>query len=271
MAKFGVPETVLSDNSKTFILGSTVLESLWENCCQDKNILTYFSNQKIVWNFIAEKAPWQGGMYERLVKSVKGPLKTAIGRKYIGDDEFKTLITEVENIVNSRPLTYVDEGSLEILRPCDLIGSNPSWVITEQEGESENDPDYEQTTVSPREGLIRLCKSEWRRLNRFWDLWNNQYLNLLRETQNLYHKNSNGICRVPMVDEIVLVEDDQSPRIMWRLAIIEERYPDSNGDIRTVMIRYSNGNRTRRPINALYPLELNIEGPRECCDCANSN
>ena len=65
------------------------------------------------WKFIVEKAPLQGGIFERLVKAVKRCLRKVIGRHTLTYDELQTLTTEVEATLNSRPLSYISSDDLE--------------------------------------------------------------------------------------------------------------------------------------------------------------
>ena len=51
-------------------------------------------------------APWQGSFYERLIGMVKQSLRK-VGKKRYTLDQLVTLLTEIEAVVNSRPLTYV--------------------------------------------------------------------------------------------------------------------------------------------------------------------
>lgn len=70
------------------------------------------STKGITWKFIAELALWWRGFYERLMKSVKDSLKKILGKALLTFEEFMTVLAEVENILNDRPLTYVyDDGS----------------------------------------------------------------------------------------------------------------------------------------------------------------
>ena len=61
-----------------------------------------------------ERAPWLGGFWERLVRSVKRCLKKSVGRSLLTFEELRTLVVEIEATLNNRPLTYIydDEEGL---------------------------------------------------------------------------------------------------------------------------------------------------------------
>ena len=83
---------------------------------------TYLAGVGIEWTFNLEKAPWWGGIFERLVQSVKRPLRKILGQAKFSYDELNTALIEVEAIVNSRPLTYITSDDLEEpLTPSHLI------------------------------------------------------------------------------------------------------------------------------------------------------
>ena len=70
------------------------------------------------WSFIVEKAPWTGGIFERMVRSTKRCLKNTVGKAVFSYDELLMTVTEVEMILNSRPLSYVaTEDNEESLTP----------------------------------------------------------------------------------------------------------------------------------------------------------
>ena len=62
-------------------------------------------------------APWRGGFYDykRLVGLVKQGLRKEIGRKLLSWDKLITMITEVEAVINTRPLTYVYGDFFQVL------------------------------------------------------------------------------------------------------------------------------------------------------------
>ena len=82
----------------------------------------HFIKIGLEWSFNVEKAPWTGGIFERMVKSAEKCLKKTIGRAVLTHDELLTAVTEVEMILNSRPLSYVSTDDIEEpLTPSHLL------------------------------------------------------------------------------------------------------------------------------------------------------
>ncbi|CAG9137690.1 unnamed protein product [Plutella xylostella] len=84
-------------------------------------------NHGTKWTFIPPVSPHWGGAWERLIRSVKTSLKVVLRERAPRDETLSTLLAEVENIVNSRPLTHVsvEAGSMEALTPNHfLLGSS---------------------------------------------------------------------------------------------------------------------------------------------------
>ena len=50
-----------------------------------------------------ERSPWWGGFYERLVKSVKTPLKKIFAKAMLDAEQLTTILAEIEAQLNSRP------------------------------------------------------------------------------------------------------------------------------------------------------------------------
>ena len=66
-----------------------------------------FVTRKIKWTFTPPYAPWQGGVYESLVGSVKRAMRPTVGKRILILDDFNTLIIEIEGVINMRPLIYI--------------------------------------------------------------------------------------------------------------------------------------------------------------------
>ena len=82
-------------------------------------------------------------------------------------------------------------------------------------------------------------------------LWRQEYLTSLRE----FHKTTENNVQKVKVGDIVLVHDD-TPRVNWKLAVIQQVIKGKDGLIRAANIRTASGI-TNRPITKLYPLEIN--------------
>ena len=64
--------------------------------------------------------------YERMIQSMKRCLKKTIGKVKLTCEELSTALTEVEAIINSRPLSYVSSDDLEEpLTPSHLVTGRP--------------------------------------------------------------------------------------------------------------------------------------------------
>lgn len=55
----------------------------------------------------------------------------------------------------------------------------------------------------------------------------------------------------------MLVNEPEIPRGMWKLARIKEIKRGSDGEARNAIIEMPHGKLLSRPINVLYPLEIN--------------
>ena len=106
-ASKGVPSIILSDNHRTFIAGETFLLEMQ----QDSAVQEHLSSNNIRWKHQTPRSPWMGGHFERLVRTIKASLATAISKKLLILEEFTTIVKEAENIMNLRPLTYQSNNS----------------------------------------------------------------------------------------------------------------------------------------------------------------
>ena len=117
-ARRGTPSIINFDNAKTFKSSSKLLKKF----LNDQNVKDFLESKRLEWKFSIELSPWQGGHYERMVRSVKKCLKKVFGNARISLDELNTVLAEAECILNSRPLSYKsDEADREVLTPSHLL------------------------------------------------------------------------------------------------------------------------------------------------------
>ena len=116
-ARCRIPSLMLSDNGKTFKPSSRLIKRVLE----DTELIQNFMRHQVEWRFNLEKAPWQGGIFERMIKSTKRCLRKTIGQASLTYDELLTVVIEVEAVLNSRPLSYILADDLdEPLTPSHL-------------------------------------------------------------------------------------------------------------------------------------------------------
>ena len=114
----GIPQRLVSDNSKTFKSANRILSTLKGA----PEVQQYLRDSHIEWSFIVEKAPWWGGFYKRLIQSVKRCLRKVIGKAKLSYDELMTTLVEVEATLNSRPISYLSSKDFEEpLTPSHLL------------------------------------------------------------------------------------------------------------------------------------------------------
>ncbi|CAC5399320.1 unnamed protein product [Mytilus coruscus] len=165
----GIPSEVISDNASQFKLGSETIKSVWENTIIKNEIVqNYMSSYGILWKFITELAPWMGGFYERLVGLVKRCLRKTLRKHSFSDVQLLTLLKEIEAVINSRPLVYVDEE----LKSRTTLTPNHFLAINSQSGIPDVDYDLKDPFYTTCETSSEKLKKLWRKgqniLNSFW-------------------------------------------------------------------------------------------------------
>lgn len=241
-ARRGLPSVLYSDNAKTFISVANKLQQ-------------YFSTLSPEWKFIAPRSPWWGGWWERLVRSVKSALKKSLGTRCLTKCELETTLSEVEACINSRPLTYINEDP-----DVDDILTPSHFLIGRVAGFQPHVPNSDELVNVNREDLSERELIRKRQLDKFWKMWSDDYLRNLPPTVKGF---------VPNCDlkkgSIVLLRENNVPRMNWPLGIITNVFPGSDGIVRGVNVRTAKGE-LRRPIQKLHDLEIfyDIDCTNEC-------
>ena len=114
----GCPERIISDNAKTFKGANKLLQNLFK----DEGVKKFLVMKRTEWIDILSKAPWYGGVYDRLLKSVKRCLKKTLRNSKVTSAELYTLVVKIEGTLNNRPLTYLSADEFDkALTPNHLI------------------------------------------------------------------------------------------------------------------------------------------------------
>ncbi|XP_072763743.1 uncharacterized protein [Anoplolepis gracilipes] len=128
IARRGKVKNIYSDNGKNFVGAERILQQIFENEGWKKAVQNFAINEKIKWHFIPARFPHYDGLWESAVRSMKLHLKRTLGKVCLTVAEMTTVLTQIEAILNSRPLTQMSEdpNNLRALTPGHfLIGENP--------------------------------------------------------------------------------------------------------------------------------------------------
>ena len=221
----GVPTTVISDNGKTFV-----------------SLAKQFQTTGAVrWKFITPGAPWHGGFYERIIRIMKNSLRKTLKNAFVTQDELHTLICRIEEIINNRPLTFVSDSidDPKPLTPSHFLNGRTSTELIET---------FENSSDITLANLTRRFKFRIRLLNNFWKIWPRDYLRSLIVHSD---KPKRRGCNLK-VGDVVLLNDEQKPRQMWPMGVVEETVMSQDGRMRSVIVGV-NGKTYNRSIEKLYP------------------
>lgn len=132
MAHRGRVANVYSDNGTNFVEANRQLKELHHLVSsENKPFHEFLGNEEINWHFISPGSPHFGGIWEAGVKSVKGHLKRITGNAIFTYEEMQTLLTQIEAVLNSRPILPISNGPTAptYLTPTHWYATNAAYRI----------------------------------------------------------------------------------------------------------------------------------------------
>ncbi|KRY08838.1 hypothetical protein T12_8353, partial [Trichinella patagoniensis] len=215
VARRGYPRIIQSDNFSTFKMADRQLKNLVAKPSLDK-IQRTMIRHRIEWKFITKRAPWNGGYWERLVRSVKNTLRKILEKTTLDEEELTTVLCEIEAKINARPLTFVGRSFVDL-------------------------PMMSTPTVEEDElPLNRKWRKRQQIILHFWKRWRNEYVTTFVSRTKWMTKRQE-----PKEGDIVLVKEDNTKRENWPIGRITSVLPGSDGLSRTVEVKTAKGTFTR--------------------------
>ena len=237
------PQLLYSDNASSFHAASETLKVFAES----GKVGSYLMNNNIQWKFITPRAPWQGGAWERMIGLTKTCMKKVIGKALLTRQELDVLLTQIECVLNDRPITYVsnDLNYVYPLTPAHLmygfkLREFPNFVPTDVM----LDPSY-----NDRLKVSDFYVQRIEVLKQFNSRWEKEYLTSLRERFSV----KNGSCPIK-AGQIVLIADNR-PRVYWKMGVVTRLIRGTDKCTRIAELKTSAG-KMLRSIKQLYPLEV---------------
>ena len=236
IARRGVVKFIRSDNGTNFVGAEKELrvevKKLESNKIQEEMAI-----RRIDWSFNPPYASHFGGVWERMIRTIRRILRGLLQQQRLTDELLVTLMCEVEAIVNSRPLTSVSDN------PDDLHPITPAHLLTLSSPEGPPCVTVEQD---------KYAAKKWRQVQYladiFWRRWVKEYLPTLQERSKWQTRMRNL-----KVDDVVVIVDDKLPRCSWPMGRVTKVHTDELGAVREAWVKTQSGE-MHRPISKLCML-----------------
>ena len=255
----GAPFLIYSDNFSTF----KRMKKELNNVINDDIVQKYSQSKRVTWKFSVVNFPQTNGFTEICVKLVKKALNKTLGKTLLNYEEMSSLLTEIEGVVNSRPLVLQGDVDIEFipLTPSMLMTGKTLTALPPLKCMIDNNQLLDDSVfLTKRLKYLELLQV------RFWNAWKSDYLQELTSFHfNLRARNKHDR-KTPKVGEIVIVEDPNLSRNEWKMGKIVELIKSDDDKIRQVKIQpatSTQGDKRRnefiyRSITHVYPLELRV-------------
>lgn len=225
VARRGLPSLIYCDNAKTFKGAENKLKELYDlhsSKCHVENVENFCSTKLIRFKYIPSYSPEFGGLWEAGVKSAKHHIRRVIGNVSLTFEEFNTVLTQIESILNSRPLLPLssDVSDLNYLTPGHFL------VGTALTSYPELDVTYKNINRMKFWQLCTKLKQD------FWKLWSRDYLTSLQNRPKWKYCSDN----LKEGDLVIVKQKDISP-LNWPMGRIVKTIPGPDGRVRVAEVR----------------------------------
>ena len=252
-SRFSTPSSIFTDNGHYFEASRPHLSKAFIT----DDFTQFMRENSIRHRTIPLYASWVGGVYERQIKTMKQCLYKTVGRAQVTYQQLITILTDIEDVINNRPLTYVnsDIHDLEPLTPNRILKVYKSNRLTFFDDFDRNDPMWcpNSDRNNLHESLNKTLSFEQKLFEDYRNIWYRQYLLSLRENnRDVFEVNWNNRLKE---GSIVLVETPK-PRPYWLLGKITKLLYGNDGKVRSVYLKLGNKDEIHRSLNHIYPLEV---------------
>ena len=233
----GSPNEIFSDNGSNFVGAEVELRSSLEKL-EGSDIGDRLLARDIQWSFNPPGASHRGGVWERVVRSIKEIARALSVEQVMNDEVMLTLMTEVERIVNNRPLVpvYDDADDIVAITPNDILILRPVSELNANE-------------LTNLDQYTRGWRQAKHLADTFWRRWIRIYLPSLQTRSKWFRKTRNL-----KPGDVVIIASDVLNRSHWPLGRVTAVHPSTDGIVRKVTLKTKAGE-VLRDIRRLCLLE----------------
>lgn len=221
-ARRGLCSDIYSDNGTNFVGADRELRKQLGACMKDSNWRNELSTNGTRFHFAPPGSPHFNGLAESSVKMVKSPIRKILGESKLTFEEMSTFLTQVEAILNSRPLCTISRDGVDdnVLTPGHFLIGQPLNAVPEP-----NTIDHTQSPATRWALIQRLVQQFWRR-------WGREYLHQMQQRTKWQQQQPNI-----EVGDVVLVHDELLHPTKWKMGRVLEVHPGSDGAVRVATVK----------------------------------
>ena len=211
----GEVKLIRSDCGTNFIGAAKCTDAKVINI-ESSDMKKFLSRKGIVWKFNPPHASHMGGVWERLI---------GVSRIILDSDEvFITLMAEVCQIMNSRPISGIPLNT-----DCDTP-LTPSTLLTMKTKHTVDT--FSLEAFSPKDLYTQQWRSVQHLANRFWKRWKNEFISQLQH-RNKWQDSKRNLRE----GDITLLRDKTLYMNELPVGIVEKAIPSDDNIVRKVEIR----------------------------------
>lgn len=242
VARRGICHNLYCDNATNFVGGRRQLKECWEIFFNQEirdHVVSACIEDEIQFHHIPPRSPHFGGLWEAAVKSAKHHLYRVLGDSTMTYEEMVTVITQIEAVLNSRPLTPMSSD------PSDYSALTPGHFLIGEPLNAPVEPDLTELKVNRLDRYQQI-----RRLQQmFWNRWSKEYISQLQCRAKWRTKS------IINLGILVILAEDNVPPQRWITGRIVELHPGKDGVVRVVTVKTNHG-LFKRAIHRVAPLPL---------------
>ena len=236
MSLRGCPKELLSDHGSQMIACHKEVAVMLE--LVDWNLVDgWCSRRGISWKFVPPQGQHMNGVTESLIRVTKDQLKQVITGKRLTFVEIQTVMFEVGQMINCRPLgVYARPGS----DPLDGGPITPNHLLLGRATGTIPELKFENVSKVKRMKFLHSVAVE------FWDKWRVVAFPSL-VPQFKWHKTQRNL----QVGDVVLLNDEEARVADYRLGLVIGTKPSKDGLVRSVKVKCIHRNEEKLTVSYL--------------------
>ena len=248
----GCPHTIHSDNGGNFQGAKNdlmALQTMLRTAVSSGEFESFLLHKEITWKMTPARSPHFGGLWEAGVKSMKYHLRRMMGSEKLNSEQFRTVLCQIEAILNSRPMMPLDSHSTEgvtALTSGHFLIGRPLTA-------------YPETDIKVEPRLLKSWNKCQSLTQGFWNRWSTEYLRSL-QARKKWRKEADNI----QPGDVVILKETSAFKVKWPLARVLQTFPGSDGKVRVVLLK-TESSTYKRPVSKIALLhreEPDVSSPK---------